>query len=128
MPASITVFVKYNLLIVNFAAGKLLIWHFQNEWRADDYWRCGNGQRSLSTLSVSSHRHSGCFLTLHDLQQFVYLQGDSCLRLQFALFQGVENVYTQHKPLLHDILDSLIKGRLKEASYPYLGTSQLRDK
>ncbi|XP_025077433.1 vacuolar protein sorting-associated protein 45-like [Pomacea canaliculata] len=42
--------------------------------------------------------------------------------------KGVENVYTQHKPLLQCILDQLIKGKLKEASYPYLGTSQLKDR
>lgn len=42
--------------------------------------------------------------------------------------KGVENVYTQHKPLLTTLIDNLIKGKLKEASYPYLGTSQLRDR
>ena len=42
--------------------------------------------------------------------------------------QGVENVYTQHKPLLQATLDQLIKGKLKEATYPYLGTSQLKDR
>ncbi|XP_064608238.1 vacuolar protein sorting-associated protein 45-like [Liolophura sinensis] len=42
--------------------------------------------------------------------------------------KGVENVYTQHKPLLHTVLDQLIKGKLRESSYPYLGTGQLRDR
>ncbi|OWF48430.1 vacuolar protein sorting-associated protein 45-like [Mizuhopecten yessoensis] len=42
--------------------------------------------------------------------------------------KGVENVYTQHKPLMYSILDQLIKGKLKEGAYPYLGTGQLRDK
>lgn len=42
--------------------------------------------------------------------------------------QGVENVYTQHQPLLHDTLDQLIKGRLKDSNYPYLGASSLRDR
>ncbi|XP_059149023.1 vacuolar protein sorting-associated protein 45-like [Physella acuta] len=42
--------------------------------------------------------------------------------------KGVENVYTQHKPLLFTLLDQLIKGKLKEASYPYLGTGQLKDR
>ena len=45
-----------------------------------------------------------------------------------ACAQGVENVYTQHKPLLQATLDQLIKGKLKEATYPYLGTSQLKDR
>lgn len=43
-------------------------------------------------------------------------------------FQGVENVYTQHQPLLHDTLDQLIKGRLKDSQFPYLGASSLRDR
>ncbi|XP_011924859.1 PREDICTED: vacuolar protein sorting-associated protein 45 isoform X4 [Cercocebus atys] len=42
--------------------------------------------------------------------------------------KGVENVYTQHQPFLHETLDHLIKGRLKENLYPYLGPSTLRDR
>ncbi len=42
--------------------------------------------------------------------------------------QGVENIYTQHKPLVQDLLDQLIKGKLREGAYPYLGTSQLKDR
>ena len=42
--------------------------------------------------------------------------------------KGVENIYTQHKPLLFTLLDQLIKGRLKEAAYPYLGMGQLKDR
>lgn len=43
----------------------------------------------------------------------------------FKGIKGVENVYTQHSPLLKDILEELIKGRLKETTYPYLGNSQI---
>ena len=32
--------------------------------------------------------------------------------------QGVENVYTQHTPLLVHTLEALVKGRLKDADYP----------
>ncbi|ELT93726.1 hypothetical protein CAPTEDRAFT_126905 [Capitella teleta] len=42
--------------------------------------------------------------------------------------KGVENIYAQHKPLLHNILDQVIRSKLREASYPYLGTSQLKDR
>ena len=42
--------------------------------------------------------------------------------------QGVENIYTQHKPLVAILLDQMIKGKLKESSYPYVGNSQLRDR
>ncbi|KZS92896.1 vacuolar protein sorting-associated protein 45 [Sistotremastrum niveocremeum HHB9708] len=34
--------------------------------------------------------------------------------------KGVENVYTQHRPHLSDTMENLLKGRLKETSYPYL--------
>jgi len=34
--------------------------------------------------------------------------------------KGVENVYTQHRPQLSQTLENLFKGRLKEASYPFL--------
>ena len=34
--------------------------------------------------------------------------------------KGVENVYTQHTPLIGETLDMLIKARLRDTSYPYL--------
>lgn len=34
--------------------------------------------------------------------------------------QGVENVYTQHTPHLAETLDLLLKGRLRETSYPFM--------
>uniref|UniRef100_A0A671NUK7 Vacuolar protein sorting-associated protein 45 n=1 Tax=Sinocyclocheilus anshuiensis TaxID=1608454 RepID=A0A671NUK7_9TELE len=46
----------------------------------------------------------------------------------FKGLKGVENVYTQHQPLLHDTLDQLIKGRLKDSQFPYVGPSSLRDR
>ncbi|KAG5648323.1 hypothetical protein DXG03_004895 [Asterophora parasitica] len=36
--------------------------------------------------------------------------------------KGVENVYTQHTPHLSQTLEHLFKGRLKEASYPFVET------
>ncbi|XP_072166746.1 vacuolar protein sorting-associated protein 45-like [Diadema setosum] len=46
----------------------------------------------------------------------------------FKGLKDVENIYTQHRPLVYETVDQLIKGRLKEGAYPYLGSSQLRDK
>jgi len=40
----------------------------------------------------------------------------------------VENIYSQHKPQLYDVLDQLLKGKLREAAYPYMGNTQLRDR
>lgn len=34
--------------------------------------------------------------------------------------KGIENVYTQHEPLILDVLRELIKGQLKENSFPLL--------
>ncbi|BGP11534.1 vacuolar protein sorting-associated protein 45 [Rhodotorula toruloides] len=34
--------------------------------------------------------------------------------------KGVDNVYTQHTPHLMETIDLLLKGRLKESSYPYI--------
>ncbi|XP_051779610.1 vacuolar protein sorting-associated protein 45 [Erpetoichthys calabaricus] len=46
----------------------------------------------------------------------------------FKGLKGVENVYTQHQPLLQETLDQLIKGKLKDSQYPYLGPNSLRDR
>lgn len=35
--------------------------------------------------------------------------------------KGVDNIYTQHTPLVKDLVEQLIKGKLREASYPFLG-------
>lgn len=32
----------------------------------------------------------------------------------------MDNVYTQHTPHLMETIDLLLKGRLKESSYPYI--------
>lgn len=46
----------------------------------------------------------------------------------FKGLKGIENVYTQHQPLLQDTLDQLIKGKLRDSLYPYVGPSTLRDR
>ena len=46
----------------------------------------------------------------------------------FKGLKGVENVYTQHVPLLKDILDELFKGRLSESEFPYAGSSQMSER
>ncbi|XP_042877132.1 vacuolar protein sorting-associated protein 45-like [Penaeus japonicus] len=39
----------------------------------------------------------------------------------FKGLKGVDNVYTQHKPLLLDTISEVAKGRLREGAYPYCG-------
>ncbi|KAL9261543.1 Vacuolar protein sorting-associated protein 45-like protein, partial [Drosera capensis] len=45
--------------------------------------------------------------------------------------KGVENVYTQHQPLLFQTMESITKGRLRDVDYPILGNhfqqSRLQD-
>jgi hypothetical protein len=53
---------------------------------------------------------------------------DARSRLQRGL-KGVENVYTQHSPRLEGTLQDLIKGRLRDALYPFVeGGGTTRDK
>jgi vacuolar protein sorting-associated protein 45 len=40
----------------------------------------------------------------------------------------VENVYTRHKPQVVEVLDQLIKGKLKETQFPYHGEYKLTDR
>ncbi|KAK4169211.1 Sec1-like protein [Cladorrhinum sp. PSN259] len=48
---------------------------------------------------------------------------------RFKGLKGVENVYTQHSPLLETTLQHLIKGKLKEGQYPFVeGGGSTRDK
>ncbi|KAI6778253.1 Mitochondrial translation optimization protein 1 [Emericellopsis cladophorae] len=48
---------------------------------------------------------------------------------RFKGLKGVENVYTQHTPLLETTLQDLAKGRLKEQHYPFVeGGGSTRDK
>ena len=50
-------------------------------------------------------------------------------RDRFKGLKGVENVYTQHTPVLENTLQSLVKGRLREQQYPFLeGSGSTRDK
>ncbi|KAK3380048.1 Sec1-like protein [Lasiosphaeria ovina] len=48
---------------------------------------------------------------------------------RFKGLKGVENVYTQHSPLLETTLQNLIKGKLREPQYPFIeGGGTTRDK
>jgi len=41
----------------------------------------------------------------------------------FKGLKGVENVYTQHQPALRQILDDLVKGKLRNNLFPFLGSN-----
>ncbi|XP_065194664.1 vacuolar protein sorting-associated protein 45-like [Sycon ciliatum] len=42
--------------------------------------------------------------------------------------KGVENIYTQHTPLLSETLDSLVKNKLKDQQFPFVGSQVVRDR
>merc|ERR1711874_201947 len=39
----------------------------------------------------------------------------------FRGLKGVENVYSQHQPVLKQVLEDCVKGKLRNSSYPHLG-------
>ncbi|KAH9397965.1 vacuolar protein sorting-associated protein 45 [Tyrophagus putrescentiae] len=43
-------------------------------------------------------------------------------------FKGVENIYTQHTPELKEIIEDLYRGKLRETSYPFLGSVLQRER
>ncbi|XP_066994059.1 vacuolar protein sorting-associated protein 45 isoform X2 [Anabrus simplex] len=65
----------------------------------------------------------------HARQSDLFGTQDAVVKITKRFFKdlsGVENVYTQHNPLLKETLEDLIKGKLKESSFPYLGKEQIR--
>jgi len=38
-------------------------------------------------------------------------------------FTGVSNIFTQHKPLLEQILDNILKGKLLDSEYPFASSN-----
>ncbi|KAI6147090.1 Sec1-like protein [Pisolithus tinctorius] len=65
----------------------------------------------LLNIAGSDQRQDDLFST-----ESLLAKGKSALKG----LKGVENVYTQHTPHLSQTLENLLKGRLKESSYPFL--------
>lgn len=78
-----------------------------------------------NSLINHSASQSGGFAPLFQSGSFF---SDARSRLQRGL-KGVENVYTQHTPLLESTLQDLIKGKLRDTAYPFVdGGITSRDK
>lgn len=77
----------------------------------------GVDERQVSLVDLLL-RHAGAHVRSGDLfQNKTFLaQAKSSLTKGF---KGVENVYTQHKTLLASIADMMIRGRLKDANFPF---------
>nr|SVE74093.1 EOG090X03QA [Daphnia barbata] len=43
----------------------------------------------------------------------------------FKGLKGVENVFTQHSPVLKEIMDNMVKGRLSEEAFPFVGNESI---
>lgn len=46
------------------------------------------------------------------------------IKKKWSDLKGVENVFSRHAPFLKEILEDLIKGKLKESNYPYLNSTK----
>ena len=76
--------------------------------------------RSLAVHATGSGAGTAAGGPLPDLfSQPTALLTGARSRIQKGL-KGVENVYTQHSPLLLSTLESLVKGRLSQQRYPFL--------
>ncbi|TPX37090.1 hypothetical protein SmJEL517_g00924 [Synchytrium microbalum] len=55
-------------------------------------------------------------------QEDLFMNTDVTSKIKgvFKGLKGVENVYTQHTPLIVQTIDALVKGRLNTTSYPYV--------
>lgn len=68
---------------------------------------------------AGSHARNG---DLFQNKSFLQMAKNSVI----SSFKGVENVYTQHKTQMMSVVDSLMKGKLKETSYPYIEGSSFK--
>ncbi|KIL67798.1 hypothetical protein M378DRAFT_121901 [Amanita muscaria Koide BX008] len=66
---------------------------------------------AILNIAGSDHRQDDLFST-----ESLLAKGRSALKG----LKGVENVYTQHNPHMSQTLELLLKGKLKETSYPFL--------
>ncbi|XP_077298329.1 vacuolar protein sorting 45 [Arctopsyche grandis] len=60
----------------------------------------------------------------HSRQSDLFGHQDAVKTITKRLFKGlsgVENIYTQHTPLLQETLENIIRGRMRENAYPCLG-------
>ena len=91
--------------------------------------RASNSSSSL--IQTANHRNGRRVvdaLTRYSLQQFSkeeerdIAKAFSITKRFFKDLQGVENVYTQHKPaLVKSLLEQCVQGRLREGDYPTVG-------
>ncbi len=86
----------------------------------------GQLKQSLASLGVSSDQVGLIDLVL-DYSRELYRPEESgpkksmmSLIKNAAGFGGIENVYTQHKSMVHTVVESALKGKLKDTAYPFM--------
>ncbi|KAJ8876167.1 hypothetical protein PR048_024076 [Dryococelus australis] len=60
----------------------------------------------------------------HARQSDLFGTQDAVVKITKNIFKGlsgVENIYTQHTPLLKETLEDLVKGKLRDGAFPFLG-------
>jgi len=84
--------------------------------------RKAGGERE-ARLVTSLQRYAGHNVRKGDLWAG---QGGASRNITDKLFRGlkgVENVYSQHAPLLRQLLEDCVKNKLRTASFPYVGSA-----
>lgn len=77
----------------------------------------------LAVLFHLLEMHSYCANLMH-CSEVILVYVSACASGYIVNSQGVENVYTQHTPLLVNTLEALIRGRLKDTDFPYIDKTQ----
>lgn len=75
---------------------------------------------SFAGSKAHSEQNTGDLLTTDNMKSFT--------KKMIKGLKGVENIYTQHSPLIKEVVEELAKGRLKPSQFPYLGTVQLNER
>jgi len=88
---------------------------------ADMLGGCGCTEEQVGLIS-SLLKYCGSEVRQHDLFGHQKSWTDRFVDRVSGL-KGVENIYTQHKPLLNEIIQDLVTGGLRENMYPYVGGS-----
>jgi len=86
-------------------------------------------EQMIARLSRSSKYKAGLVRTLLKQAGFDKRTGDlfgnrdlfNKARNMARGLKGVENVYTQHQPLLAQTIESIVRGRLRDIDYPFVG-------
>lgn len=93
-----------------------------NQQLKDELRKNGVGEAQIGLIDQLL-RYAGSHVRTGDLFQNKSFLAQARSTIQRGL-RDVENVYTQHKSLIATVADNLMKGKLKEASYPTVDSAR----